>query len=51
MLFRSAKFDSDSAAVDSIDPVQIESEERAMLQPYVDRFEGNMKAAGFGLSG
>ncbi|HKF77543.1 MAG TPA: hypothetical protein VKF59_15495 [Candidatus Dormibacteraeota bacterium] len=46
-----ARFDTDSAAVDNVDTIQIDSEERAMLQPYVDRFEGNLKAAGFGLSG
>lgn len=44
-----AKFDTDSAAVDNVDVSQIESEERAMLQPYVDRFEANLKAAGFSL--
>jgi hypothetical protein len=46
-----ARFDTDLAAMNNVDPIQIESEERAMLQPYVDRFEGNVKAAGFGLSG
>jgi hypothetical protein len=46
-----ARFDTDSAAVGRVDVNQIPGEEQAMLQPDVDRFEGGLKAAGFGLPG
>ena len=46
-----AKFDTDSAAVANLDVNQIATEERALLQPDVNGFEGGMKAAGFSLPG
>lgn len=42
-----ATYDTDSAAVVNVDTDQIDAEEAAILQPYRDRYESGMKAAGF----
>lgn len=43
-----AAYDTDSAALLRVDTDQINGEETTILQPYKDRYESGMKAAGFG---